>query len=191
MFRNVGASNRSQCATCAAINVRRVRTSARAQVAQLCPCAIRATPLGLDRRLTHGKSQSAGGVFERMRQFMVIEFGDLAAGPANQKLCRVIGIAVTDTADIRRHALQFVDQPMFQQELKRPIHSRRGRAMAGRTQPVQQVVGTGRGLGFQYQPQNLTPQVGEASAFGLADLARVDSAVFRSGGKTPYGAPWP
>ena len=90
---------------------------------------------------------------------------------------------MTDAPDVRRKTLELVDQPVFQQKFERSVNRWRGRAMPGRAQPVQQVIGSGGSIGFQYQAQYFPPQIGEASALRLADLARVIQQSFGPRGK--------
>ena len=155
----------SPCAVCTLIPVRNSHTYPRAQLAQRPSASIVALPtVNPNRRAASSRAWASSWSSSSVTWPQV---------PADQELRRVVGIAMAHAADIGGKTLEFVDQPMFQQEFERPVYGRRGRAMAGLAQPIQQVIGAGRSFGLEDQPQDFPPQIGQASAFRLADLARV------------------
>ena len=76
-----------------------------------------------------------------------------------------------DAADERRQPLDPVHKPLFLQELQRPIDRRRGGPRAIGAQPVEQIIGPGRRLAFQHQPEHLPPQRGQLCSALLAEQA--------------------
>ena len=103
----------------------------------------------------------------------VFEFGDAVAGLANQELGGVgmvvaVGIDATDEGG---EPFEAMDKALFLEEFEGAVDGGGSGGAALGAQPVEQVVGSSGGAGFEDEAENVTAQPSQAGAavraFGL------------------------
>lgn len=142
-----------------------------------------ALALGFDGGFAEGEAEAPGGVFESMGKFVVLEFGDLAAGAADEELRGVVVVLIGDAPDEGGQTFELVDEALFLEEFERAVDGGRGGAVAGAAKLVEQVVGAGRCVAVEDQAENLAAEVGQTDASAIADQAGAGQQCFGSGGK--------
>ena len=97
---------------------------------------------------------------------MVFEFGDFAAGAADQELGGVtVAVAVFfDAADEGGEALEAVDEALFAEEIEGAVDGGGGGGAAAFTEAFEEVVGAGGAVAFEDEAEDLAAQAGEAGA---------------------------
>ena len=124
----------------------------------------------LDGRAGHGEADPLRRRRQRAGQGVVLDFGHPPATAADQELRRLVlrmgarAAVHVDAADEGRHPLQPVHQSLVQQEFQRAIYGGRGAAAAPGAQPVEQLIGPHRGLGFQHEAEHVAAQRGQPGA---------------------------
>jgi len=121
---------------------------------------------GFDGRASDGEADVFGGVDEGVGEVVVFEFGDFAAGAADQELGGVtVAVAVFfDAADEGGEALEAVDEALFAEEIEGAVDGGGGGGAAAFTEAFEEVVGAGGAVAFEDEAEDLAAQAGEAGA---------------------------
>jgi hypothetical protein len=117
-----------------------------------------------------GKSETMvpGGTGQRVANIGIFQFLGAPAPSTDEELhgmdAQIVALTGVDAAYERGQTFDFVDQPVFQQEVESAVHGRRGGPLVPAPQMLEQVIGAGRLGAVQDETEDLASQARQLNA---------------------------